>query len=176
MLEVYKIFIQVFKYYKNGTKLFLGILLFFTHHDSCKGPFMLLDITLISSVLSCLILHCINIPQCIHFSMLKHIWIFRLFLNSVTQSCQTLRNPMECSIPGLPVHHQLLEFTQTHVYWVGDTTQSSHPLLSPSPPTFSLSQYQGLFQWISSSQHVAKVLEFQLQHQPFQLIFRTDFL
>ena len=65
---------------------------------------------------------------------------------------------------GLPVHRQLLEFTQTHVHWVGDVIQSSHPLLSPSPPAFNLSQYQGFFQWVSSSHQVAKVLEFHLQH------------
>ena len=83
---------------------------------------------------------------------------------------------MDCSTPGFPVHHQLLEFTQTHVHWVGDAIQSSHPLSSPSPPTFNLSQHQGLFQGISSSHQVAKGLEFQLQHQSFQWVFRTDFL
>ena len=76
-----------------------------------------------------------------------------------------------CSIPGIPVHHQLLEFTQTHVHWVGDPIQPSHPLLSPSPPAFNLFQHWGLFQWVSSSYQVAKVLEFQLQHQSFQWIF-----
>ena len=76
----------------------------------------------------------------------------------------------------LSVHHQLLKLTQTHVPWVGDAIQPSHPLLSHSPPTFSLTQHQGLFQWVSSSHQVDKVLEFQLQHQSFQLIFRTDFL
>ena len=65
--------------------------------------------------------------------------------SSVTQSCPTLCNPMDCSTPGLPVHHQLLEFTQTHVYHVGDAIQPSHPLSSPSPPAFNLSQHQGLF-------------------------------
>ena len=64
---------------------------------------------------------------------------------SVAQSCLTLCNPMGCSTAGLPVHHQLLGFTQTHVHWVGDAIQPSHPLLSPSPPTFNLSQHQGLF-------------------------------
>ena len=77
---------------------------------------------------------------------------------------------------GLPVHHQLLEFTQTHVRWVGDAIQPSHPLSSPSPPAFNLSQHQDLFQWVSSLHQVAKVLEFQLQSQSFQWIFRTDFL
>ena len=78
--------------------------------------------------------------------------------------------------PGLPVHGQLLEFTQTHLYWVGDAIQPSHPLSSPSPPAFNLSQHQGHFQWVSSSHKVTKVLEFQLQHQSFQWTPRTDFL
>ena len=76
----------------------------------------------------------------------------------------------------LPVHHQLPDFTQTHVQRVGDAIQPSHSLLSPSPPSFNLSQNQGLFQRVSSSHQVAKVLEFQLQHQSFQWIFRTGFL
>ena len=67
---------------------------------------------------------------------------------------------MDHSTPGLPVHHQLLEFTQTHVHWVGDAIQPSHPPSSPSPPTLNLSQHQGLFKWISSLHQVAKVLEF----------------
>ena len=71
-------------------------------------------------------------------------------------------NPTDCSTPGLPVHHQLPEFTQTHVHWVGDTIQASHPPLLPSPPTLNLSPHQGLFKWVSSSHQVAKVLEFQL--------------
>ena len=96
--------------------------------------------------------------------------------SSVAQSCLTLCNPMNHSMPGLPVHHEPLEFTQTHVHWVGDTIQPSHPLLSPSPPALNLSQHQGLFQWVSSSHQVAKVLEFQLQHQSFQWTPRTDLL
>ena len=103
--------------------------------------------------------------------------------SSVTQSCLTLCNPMNRSTPSLPVHHQLREFTQTHVQWVSDAIQPFHPLSSPSPPTFNLSKHQGLFQWVntlhevaSSSHHVAKVLEFQLQHQSFQWTLRTDLL
>ena len=88
--------------------------------------------------------------------------------SSVAQLCPTLCNPMDCSTPGLPDYHQLSEFTQTHVHWVGDAIQPSHPLSSPSPPALNLSQHQGLFQWVSSSHQVAKVLEFQLQHQSFQ--------
>ena len=78
----------------------------------------------------------------------------------------------DCSTPGLPVNHQLLEFTQTHVHWVGDAFQPSYPLSSPSSPAFNLSQHQGLFKLISSSHQVAKGLEFQLQHQSFLWIFR----
>ena len=96
--------------------------------------------------------------------------------SSVAQSCPTLCDPMDYSMPGLPVHYQLLEFTQTHVHWVSDAIQRSHPLSSPSPPAFNLSQHQGLFQWVASSYQVAKVLEFQLQHQSLQWLFRTDFL
>ena len=95
---------------------------------------------------------------------------------SVSQSCPTLCDPTDCSTPGLPVHHQLLEFTQTHVHWVSDAIQPSHPLSPPSPPTFNLSQHQGFFKWVSSSHQVAKILEFQLQHQSFQWVFRMDFL
>ena len=96
--------------------------------------------------------------------------------SSVTQSCPTLCDPMNCSMPDLPVHHQLSESTQTHVHWVGDAIQPSHPLLSLSPPALNLCQHQGLFKWVSSSYQVAKVLEFQLQHQSFQWTFRTDLL
>ena len=94
--------------------------------------------------------------------------------SSVAQACLTLCDPMNRSTPGLPVHHQLLEFTQTHVHRVGDAIQPSHPLSSPFPPAPNPSQHQSLFQWVNSSHEVAKVLEFQ--HQSFQWIFRTDFL
>ena len=96
--------------------------------------------------------------------------------SSVTQSCPTLCDPMNLSTPGLPMHHQLPESTQTYVHWVGDAIQPPHALSSPSPPAFSLSQLQGLFKWVSSSHQVAKVLEFQLQHQSFQWTPRTDLL
>ena len=88
--------------------------------------------------------------------------------SSVAQSCPTLCDPMNRSTPGLPVHHQLPEFNQTHVHQVGDAIQPSHPLSSPSPPALNPSQHQGLFQRVNSSHEVAKVLEFQLQHQSFQ--------
>ena len=96
--------------------------------------------------------------------------------HSVAQLCLTLCDPMDYSTPSLPVHSQLPEFTQSHVHWVSDAIQPSHPLSSPSPPAFHLSQHQGLFKWISSLHQLAEVLEFQLQHQSFQWIFRTDFL
>ena len=96
--------------------------------------------------------------------------------SSVTQSCPTLCDPMNHSTPGLPVHHQLVEFTQTHVHWVSDAIKPSHPLSSPSPLALSFSQHQGLFKWVSSSHQVAKVLEFQLQHQSFQWTPRTYLL
>ena len=85
-----------------------------------------------------------------------------------------LCNPMNYSTPGFPVLHYLLEFAQTHVHWVGDAIQPSHPLLSPSPPALNLSQHQGIFQWVGSSHQVVKVLELQLQSFPW--IFRIDFL
>jgi len=97
-------------------------------------------------------------------------------ISSVAQSCLTLCDPMVCRMPGLPVHHQLPELAQTHVHRVGDAIQPSHPLSFLCCPAFNLSQHQGLFQWVSSSYQVTKVLELQLQHQSFQWIFRTDFL
>ena len=115
----------------------------------------------------------------------KHKWVWiklRLkrtvqSVQSFIQSCLTLCNPWTaCSTPGFPVHHQLPEPTQIHVHRVSDAIQPSHPLVSPSRSAFNLSQHQGLFQWVGSSCQVAKVLEFQLQNQFFQWIFRTDFL
>ena len=96
-------------------------------------------------------------------------------VSSITQLCPALCSPMDCSRPGFPVQNKLLELAQIHVHQVGDAIQPSHPLLSPSPPAFSPSQHQGLFQWVSSSHQVAKELELQLQHQSFQWI-RTDLL
>ena len=96
--------------------------------------------------------------------------------SSVTQSCLTVCNSMDCSMPGFTVHHQFPERTQTHGHLVSDAIQPSHPLSPPSPPAISLSQHQGLLQWVNSLHQVAKVLEFQLQHQSLQWTFRTDFL
>ena len=102
-----------------------------------------------------------NIPSCCY---------------SVAQSCPTVCNPTDCITPVFPVLYYLLELAQTHTHWVGDAIQPSHPLSSPSPPVLTLSQHQGLFQWVSSLHQVAKVLEFQLQHQSFQYTPKTDLL
>ena len=108
--------------------------------------------------------------------------LFFIFLHktyqfiSVIQLCPTLCEPMNGSMAGLPVHHQLPEPTQTHIRWVGDVIQPFHPLSSPSPPALNLPQHKGLFQWVSSPHQVAKILEFQLQHQSFQWTLRTDLL
>ena len=96
--------------------------------------------------------------------------------SSIAQACPILCNPMNCSMPGFPVHCQLPELAQTHVCWVSDAIHPSYPLSSPSPTAFNLSQHQGLFQWVSSLHQGAKVLAFQLHHQSFQWIFRTYFL
>ena len=104
-------------------------------------------------------------------------WFYLLLqFSSVAQLCPTLCNPMNRSIPGLRVHHHLPEFTQTHVHQVGDAIQPSHPLSSPFPPAPNPSWHQSLFQWVSSSHEVAKVLEFQIQHHSFQRNSRADLL
>ena len=108
-------------------------------------------------------------PKSLKFPPLpKNSWnnppIHSVQFSSVWQSCPTLCNPMECSTPGFPAHHQLPGITQTHVHQVSDAIQPSHLLSSLFPPAFNLSQHQGLFQWVSSSNQVAKVLEYQLQH------------
>ena len=105
-----------------------------------------------------------------------HIFVmaYSVQFSSVAQPCLPLCQLMDCSMPGFPVHHQLPGLNQTRICHIGDAIQPSHPLLSPSPPTLNLSQHQGLFKWVSSSHQVAKVLEFQIQYQSFQGIFRTD--
>ena len=110
---------------------------------------------------------------------LYYLWKTRsqsLQFSSVTQSCPTLCHPMNRSMPGLPVHHHLPEFTQIHIHQVGDAIQPSHPQSSPSPPAHNPSQHQSLFQWVNSSHEVTKVLELQLQHQSFQRTSRADLL
>ena len=106
-------------------------------------------------------------------------WRKFIFHNSMQFSHSVVSDfcsPIDCRMPGLPVHHQIPEFNQTHVHWVSDDTQPSHPLTFHSPPALNLSQHQGLFKWVSSLLQVAKVLEFQLQHQSFQWTPRTDLL
>ena len=115
--------------------------------------------------------------SCIGRQVLYH-WATREALGP--WSFQFIRSVISDSLgphePGFPVHHQLLEFTQIHAHWVSDAIQPSNPLSSLSPPAFNLFEHQGLFQWVSSLHQVAKVLEFQLQQQSFQWVFRTDFL
>ena len=125
-------------------------------------------------------IHCIVCNK-IYLALLLYLLFISVQFSSVTQSCLTLCDPINRSTPGLPVHHQLPESTQTHVHQVSDAIQPSHPLSSPSPPALNLSQHQGLLKWVSSSHQVAKILEFQLQHQSFQwtprlLSFRMDWL
>ena len=116
------------------------------------------------------------------FMLLKYPYCPKLstdsLFSSIAQSCLTFCDPLDCSMPGFPIHHQLPELTQTHVHWIRDAIRPSHPHSSPSLSTFNLSAFnlQGLFQWVSSLHRVAKVLEFQLQHQSFQWTFRTDVL
>ena len=122
-----------------------------------------------------LFLTCRQQPSLPVFTWPFSAWIHG-FCCSVAKSSLSFCDPMDCSIPGLPVLHYLPVFAQTHVHRVSDDIQPSHLLSSPSPPAFNLSQHYGLFQWVSSLHQVAKVLEFQLQHQSFQWIFRVDFL
>ena len=115
-------------------------------------------------------------PLLLHTVYEENILSKSSLFNSVTQLCPTLCDTMDCSTPGFPVHHKLPELAQTHVHQVGDAIQPSHPLSSLSPPALNLSQHQGLFKWVSSSHQVAKVLEFQLQHQSFRWTSRTGVL
>ena len=117
----------------------------------------------------------INPFSCIHLSSFQRGTSLVQF-SSVAQSCRTLCDPINLNMPVFPVHHQLLESTQTNAHCVGDAIQPSHPLSSPSPPALNLSQHQGLFKWVSSSHQVAKILEFQLQHQALQWTPRTNLL
>ena len=110
-----------------------------------------------------------NSSDILNFSLLSLL----LYCCSVGKLCPTLWDLMDCSIPGFPVLHYPSESAETHVHWVGDAIQPSHPLSSPSPPAFNLSQHQGIFQWVGSSHKVAQVLA--LQYQSFQGIFRVDF-
>ena len=128
-------------------------------------------------------IYCIHWFACRVLDTMTDLTGFRDFLilyiiqfSSVAQSCPTLCNPMNRSTPGLPVHHHLPEFTQTHVHRVRDAIQPSHPRSSLSPTAPNPSQHQSIFQWVNSSREVAKVLEFQPQHQRFQWTPRTGLL
>ena len=118
---------------------------------------------------------CIPMAESLHCSLETITTLLTGYQFSSVQSLSHvwLSDPMNRSTPGLPVHHQLPEFTQIHVHRVGDAIQPSHPLSSPSSAAPNPSQHQGLFQWVNSSHEVAKVLEFQLQHQSFQWTPRT---
>ena len=138
--------------------------------ESVKGEFLVsIEILYTHSFVESVVVIS-RVAKCFWFSA------FYEHFSSVAQSCPTLCDPVNCSTPGLPVHHQLPESPQTHVHRVSDAIQPSHPLSSPSPPAPNPSQHQGLFQWVSSLHEVAKVLEFQLQHQSFQWTPRTDLL
>ena len=102
--------------------------------------------------------------------------VYSIWCSSVTKSYLTPCNPMDCSKPDFPVLHYLPEYAQIHVCWMDDVIQPPHPLSLPSPPAFSLSQHQGLFQEVRSSHQVTKLLELYLQHPSFQWIFRVGFL
>ena len=117
-----------------------------------------------------------QVARVLEFQHQPFQWISSVQFISVTQSCPILCGPMNHSKPGLPVHHQLLEFTQTHVHRVGDAIQPSPSLSTPSPPAPDPGQNPSLFQWVNSSHEAAKVLEFQLQHQSFQWTPRTGLL
>ena len=131
------------------------------------------------TLILCWILPCSSLLMNMHpppKPLHEHTYIYPQLQFSSSVVSDTLCDPMDCSTPGFPAHHQLPELAQTHVHPVSDTIPPSHPLSSPSHPALNLSQHQGLFQWVSSSHQVARVLEFQFQHQSFQWIFRTDFL
>ena len=97
------------------------------------------------------------------------------YFSSLTQSCLTLCNPMDCSTPDFSGPHHLLKFAQVNVHCIGDAIQPSHPLMPSSPSALNLSQHQGLFQWVSCSHQMTKMLEFHLHHQSFQWVFGVDF-
>ena len=104
----------------------------------------------------------------------QHVKAAALEMLLLFQSFPTLCDPVDCSMPGIPVPHHLLKFTQVHVCYFGDAIQPSHPLM-PSSSALNLSQHQRLFQWVSCSNRITKILEFQLQHQSFQWAFEVDF-
>jgi len=120
---------------------------------------------------------CVHLYSCSSDGFVCIIFLDSTFCcccSSVTQSWLTLCNPIDCSVPGLPVPHHLPEFAQVYVYWLGDVIQPSHPLMPSSPSALDLSQHQGLFQWVVFSHQMTTIREIQLQHQSFQWIFKVD--
>ena len=159
---------------RNQLCLFLifTIYLYFWYSSFfCVDPCFCHDIFLLTKIFNISFRASELMTKCSQLSL-----FVKVQFSSVAQSCPTLCDPMNRSTPGLPVYHQLLEFTQTDVHWVGDAIQPSHPLLSPSLPAPNPSQHPSLFQWVNSSHEVAKVLEFQLQHHSFQWTPRTALL
>ena len=142
----------------------ISFAIIFSHSEGC-----LLILLIVSFAVQ-------KLSSLIRFHLFNFISIIVVQFSSVPQSCLTICNPVNHSMPGLPVYHQLPESTQTHVHWVSDAIQPSHPLSSPSPPALNLSQHQGLFKWVSPLHQVAKVLEFQLHHQSLQWTPRADLL
>ena len=124
----------------------------------------------------CILLRLVEMQIYYLFTHSTKLWVPYRDSSVQSLSYPTLCHPMNHSTSGLPVHHKLPEFTQTHLHRVNDAIQASHPLSSPSPPALNPSQHQGLFQWVNSSYEVTKVLEFQLQQQSFQRTPRTDLL
>ena len=132
--------------------LIFSLILTVSEKDMLNFPSVIVDLFVFLSILSIFILHVfwfwISLVRCIHF-VVCYVMVRSDQIRSVTQSCPTLCDPMNRSTPGLPVHHQLLEFTETHFHWVSDAIQPSHPLSSPSPPAPNPSQHQSLFQWVN---------------------------
>ena len=154
-----------------------GLLFFPSSKSAILCPYFLIMLT--AAVSSSKTMFYINL---VHFRQTQEgLFVFKtyvlLWFCSVAHLCHVhLRSNGLKHTAGFPVLYHLLELAQTHVHWVSDVIQPSHPLSSPSPPVFNISQHQGLFQWVGSSQQVAKGLELQLQHQSFQWIFKVDFL
>ena len=130
------------------------------------------------NVHNCLVISYLHSMKLLWNIQIINNWLAKLTRTLLISSVQSLSHVWLCNLstPGLPVHHQLREFTQTHVHWIGDAIQPSHPLSSPSPPALNLSQHQGLFKWVRSLHQLAKVLEYQLQHQSYQWTPWTDLL
>ena len=153
--------------------------LLYVYVTFCVFIHLLMDIWVISIFWPVVNNAVVNIGVCVSESLLSvilYIYLEVEFLDqfSVQFNCWVVSDSLWLHVHRPPCPHQLPEFTQTDVHWVSDAIQPSHPLSSPSPPTFNLSLHQGLYKWVSSSHQVAKVLEFQLQHQSFQWTPRTD--